>query len=213
MESRILRTAVGTLPWILALTLVGCQPARPEVSLNDKADAAGKLEEAHRIAEASLGKQAEILAEGDLAQNGREQLLVINRVSKGTSASEASAHSAPILVTRAVILEKDGAKWSEILRCDEHLKNPSGYLGGSPAARVTGWQLEFRRDARQGLEVQFTPAGRESGGGGSAGNEWTTQTVVVRWNTKVKRYQSLDRSHERYLSEAPELETPQSILR
>ncbi len=30
---------------------------------------------------------------------------------------------------------------------------------------------------------------------------------------KAKRYQSFDQSHERYLSEVPSLETPQSILK
>jgi len=37
--------------------------------------------------------------------------------------------------------------------------------------------------------------------------------VVVRWNARTKSYQSLDSTHEKFLSEAPTLETPQSILK
>ena len=121
----------------------------------------------------------------------------------------------PIFVTRAAILEKNGGKWSEVLLCDEHLKNPNGYLGGSPAARVAGWRLEYSQDAKEGLEMKFTPADRfdavnvntdESSG-------QNKPTFDVRWNKNAKRYQSFDQSHERYLSEVPSLETPQSILK
>ena len=66
---------------------------------------------------------------------------------------------AAIFITRAAILEKNNGKWSEVLRCDEHLKNPNGYLGGSPAAR--GHRLAAgisSRIAKQGLEMKFTPA-------------------------------------------------------
>jgi hypothetical protein len=63
------------------------------------------------------------------------------------------------------------------------------------------------------LEMKFTPANIEAREQGSGTGESAGQTVIVRWNTKAKRYQSLDASHERYLSEAPTLEIPHSILR
>src|SRR6202521_2521127 len=162
MRIRRLRTAVGTLCWIMMLSLAGCHPAQQPAPTDVKAavEAADVANEARGVAEATLGKQAEILAQGDLALNGREQLLVVNRISKETAAGAPDANPSPILVLRAAILEKDGGKWSEILRCDEHLKNPNGYLGGSPAARVTGWRLEFSQDAKEGLEMKFTPAER-----------------------------------------------------
>jgi hypothetical protein len=216
MRIRKPRTAVGRLAWVLALLLMGChraqQPTRAEEE-KAPAEVAEQADEARGIAEASLGKQAEILAQGDLAQNGREQLLVINRFSTGAAAGTGNENPSSILITRAAILEKNGDKWSEILLCDEHLKNPNGYLGGSPVARVNGWHLEIRRDTKQGLETHFTPAGREAGGDPPGARDPANRTVVVRWNTNVKRYQSLDQSHERYLDEAPSLETPQSILK
>ena len=37
--------------------------------------------------------------------------------------------------------------------------------------------------------------------------------VEVRWNAKVKRYQSMDRNFENFLYELPALETPESQVR
>jgi hypothetical protein len=217
MRIRRLRTVVGTLSWIMALSLAGCHTTQQAAPANDQAaaEAANGADEARGVAEASLGKQAEILAHGDLALNGGEQLFVVDRFPAGAPESKGEANPPPIFVTRAAVLEKDGGKWSEILRCDEHLKNPYGYLGGSPAARVTGWRLEFSQDAKEGLEMKFTPAERFD-----AVNVQTEErigpknvTYEVRWNKNAKRYQSFDQSHERYLSEVPSLETPQSTLR
>jgi hypothetical protein len=138
---------------------------------------------------------------------------VVNRFAKAASDGAGPENSPAIFINRAVILEKSNGKWTEILRCDEHLKNPSGYLGGSSVVRATGWQLEFRTDARQGLELKFTPAGNDAGKEGTGTGEAVGHTMIVRWNSQAKRYQSLDASHEGYLTEAPALETPQSILR
>jgi hypothetical protein len=217
MRIRRLRTAVGALPWIMALSLAGCHTAKQPAAMDDKTvvAAAGVSEEARGVADATLGKQSEILARGNLALNGREQLLVVNRLSKEAASGAGGAKTAPIFVTRAAVLEKDGGKWSEILLCDEHLKNPDGYLGGSPAARVTGWRLEYSKDAKEGLEMKFTPAEKFGAVNENAdqNSELTNRTFDVRWNKSAKRYQSFDQSHERYLSEVPSLETPQSILK
>jgi len=216
MRIRRLRTIVGTLSWILALSLAGCHSAQQPSTAEVKAAAerADIVDDARGVAEAALGRQAEILARGDLALNGREQLLVVNRISK-QAASGGDATKTPILVTRAAILEQNGGKWSEVLLCDEHLKNPNGYLGGSPVGRTNDWQLEFSQDAKDGLEMKFSPADPSD-----ALNSQTGEPVglkhgkfEVRWNKNAKRYQSFDQSHERYLSEVPSLETPQSILK
>ena len=210
MRIRKLRTVVGTLSWIMALPLAGCHSAQ-QPSAAERADVA---DEARGVAEAALGKQAEILARGDLALNGREQLLVVNRISK-QAASDGGGANPPILVRRAAILEQNGGKWSEVLLCDEHLKNPNGYLGGSPAGRIDGWNLEFRQDAKDGLEMKFNPAGIFDAFNLQTGERFGLKnaTFDVRWNKNAKRYQSFDQSHERYLSEIPSLETPQSILK
>jgi hypothetical protein len=200
---------LGTALFLLA----GCksvQEAAPEAAT--RPDAPAVSPEIQGVAEAALGKQAEIVAHGDLARNGLEQLLVVNRFGNAARGNVGSGNSSSIFVTRAAVVEKNGGKWAEVLRCDEHLKNPMGYLGGSPSARVTGWRLEINRDTPRGLELRFTPAEasqERSRSAAEAGN----RTIAVRWNTKAKRYQSLDRSHEGYLGEAFTLETPQSILK
>jgi hypothetical protein len=212
-----LRTVMGMLSWALALWLAGCHSAK-QVATNDPTAAlqnADVEDEARGVAEASLGKQAEVLARGNLAQNGRQQLLIVNRFSTGAPASKGGANPLPIFVTRAAVLEKNGGRWSEVLLCDEHLKNPNGYLGGIPAVRISGWRLEYNQDAKEGLEMKFTPAEGFDAVHVNAGqsSEQTYPTFDVRWNNIAKRYQSFDQSHERYLSEVPSLETPQSILK
>jgi hypothetical protein len=215
MKIRNLVRALSLQIGVASLLLAGCHSARQPGPAGESAnpDSPRWKEEAQAVADAALGKQAEIISRGDLARNGLQQLLVVNRVTKATKTNAGPGNSSAIFITRAVILEKSNGKWTEILRCDEHLKNPNGYLGGAPAARTTGWQLQYRTDARHGLELQFTPADGKVGGEGTGEGGLGGQTVVVRWNAGAKRYQSLDSSHEGYLSEAPTLETPHSILR
>jgi hypothetical protein len=212
-----LRTVVGTLSWIVALSLAGChtEPQPAHADGKTAAETADVADEARGAADTTLGKQAEILARGDLALNGREQLLVVNRISKEAASGGGGANPSPIFVTRVAVLEKDSGRWSEILLCDEHLKNPSGYLGGSPAARINGWRLEYSKDAKEGLEMKFTPAERSDATNVNADQSSGEmgRTFDIRWNKSAKRYQSFDQSHERYLSEVPSLETPQSILK
>ena len=195
---------------VTLLLLAGCHSApqaeRPHENANS--DAIGMADENRRVAEAALGKQAKIVAQGDLARNGLEQMFVVNQFATMPQANANREKFPAIFITRAVILEKSNGQWAEILRCDEHVKNRNGYLGGLPAGRVNGWRMEFNTETKQGLEIRFTPADEGAGMGGAA-----NQTVVVRWNTRAKRYQSLDPSHQEYLSEAPTLETPYSILR
>ncbi len=218
MRTFKLRTAASALPWVMALSLAGCRSAQQQQPPADNlaaVEAAHKADEARQVAEASLGKQAEILAQGDLALNGREQLLVVNRFSPGAEANKKDGSPPPIFVTRAAVLEKNDGKWSQILMCDEHLKNPSGYLGGTPAARASGGRLEFSRDSKEGLQMNFAPAGNADGAGANAGQSSAINQAAfhVRWNGNAKRYQSYDASHERYLSEIPSLEIPESTLK
>ncbi len=217
MKIRRLRTAAGMLTWIMALFLSGCHTGQQPTAEDNKAaaESADVSDEVRGVAEATLGKGAEIVAKGNLAQNGREQVLVVNRFSTGAQANMGEANPLPIIVTRAAILEKNEGKWSEILLCDEHLKNPNGYLGGIPEVRVSGWRLELRQDTKEGLEMKFTPSERFSAVDVNTdqSSEQKHRTFEVRWNKNAKRYQSFDQSHERYLNEVPSLETPESVLR
>jgi hypothetical protein len=71
------------------------------------------------------------------------------------------------------------------------------------------------QDAKVGMKMKFTPAENVNGTNGNTeqDSEQIYPTFEVRWNNNAKRYQAFDQSHERYLSEIPSLETPQSILR
>src|SRR5580692_5350737 len=174
-----------------ALSLSGCQPARQAEAVTDNANSdaaaatANSQDEARQVADAALGKQSEILAHGDLARNGLDQVLVVNAVASPTGNSTTPKDSGSIFITRAAILQKGNGKWTELLRCDEHLKNQNGYLGGAPASRSTGWRLDFKADTKQGLELKFTPAESEVGEEGSGMGAPGGQTVVVRWNAST----------------------------
>jgi hypothetical protein len=151
-------------------------------------------------AESALGSEAEVLVYGDLAKNGHREILAVNRLKTTPQGTVPGT-----LVTRVAVLENDVGAWKEVFRCDEHLKNTNGYLGGTPLAAVTGWRLQYEEDSQKGLQMYFTPLAKPEGG--------YVQTIGVRWNPKLKRYQSLDRNFEQFLGEVPALETPQSQIR
>ena len=152
-----------------------------------------------QVAESSLGAESEVLAYGDLALDGRQQALAINRLKTTPQGTVPG-----ILFTRVVVVEQDGRTWKEVFRCDEHLKNPNGYLGGAPLAPVNGWRLQFEQHLDTGLVMYFTPLQAPAGG--------HVQTIGVRWNPKAKRYQSLDATYKQFLGEVPSLETPEMRL-
>jgi hypothetical protein len=202
---RIRASHAFTLVWVLGAQFAGCHSAQPSAPPVDSVGVttASEADEAQRIADAALGKQAEILDRGDLARNGQEQLLVINRYSAGPKNEPAAR------ITRAVVLEKSDGKWREIFRCDEHLKNPYGYLAAA-ATTVTGWDLGVGRDSGGMFEMDFTPAADLHTG---ERKELKRPTFIVRWNTKANRYQAYDRSQKRYLKETTALEMPESNLK
>jgi len=148
-----------------------------------------------QVAENALGSEAEVLVFGDLALTGKQQILVINRLKKTPD------NKAPgTILTRAAIVEDDGGTWKQVFLCDEHLKNTKGFLGATPLAPVPAWRLQFEQHEDKGLVMYFTPLDKPAGG--------YQQTIGIRWNSKVKRYQSLDRNFDQFLGEAPELEIP-----
>ncbi len=158
-------------------------------------------DDVQKAAEKALGSETEVLLYGDLAKNGAQEALAINRMKQNPQGGAPGT-----VITRAVILQKDAAgNWKEILLCDEHLKNPKGYLGNIPLAPVNGWRLQYEQDPDKGLLLYFTPVSDPKGA--------RALPIEVRWNAKVKRYQSLDRTFENFLGELPSLETPESQIR
>jgi hypothetical protein len=192
------------------LPQIGCQSTQETNGALQQPQPA-VISETQTVAEGVLGKQAQVLAHGDLARNGKQQLLVADSFLEG---SNVSALPEAIEITRAAILEKRGEKWVELLRCDEHLKNAHGYLQGTPANPVTGWKLKFDASGAKGLDLFFTPV--EVGakqGQPSNPDESDRRSVEVRWNKYANRYQSFDSVGKTFLNEAPTLEIPQSVLR
>ncbi|MGB0035303.1 MAG: hypothetical protein WBP79_07510 [Candidatus Acidiferrales bacterium] len=198
------KIAIITTSLLAALAFVGCGGSSPAPAKSEATPAAPAAPaipaDVQSAAEAALGGETEVLAYGDLAKTGQQQVLAVNRLKvtpKGTVPG--------ILVTRVVVLENEGGAWKEIFRGDEHLKNPNGYLGGIPLSPVSAWRIQYEQDAQKGLQMYFTPLEKPVGG--------YVQTIGVRWNPKEKRYGSLDRNYEQFLGEIPQLETPQSQLR
>jgi len=137
-------------------------------------------------AEAALGSETEVLAFGDLAKNGKQQIFAVNRLK-----STPQGVMPGTLVSRAVVLEDDGG---------EHLQNPKGYLGGTPLAPVATWRLQSEQHEDKGLQMYFTPLAKPAGG--------YIETIGIRWNPELKLYESLDRSYDHFLGETKNLATP-----
>jgi hypothetical protein len=188
---------------VLSACAAGCgsSPApKPEEPVAAKPAEPAVPEEVRSAADSLLGSESQVLTFGDLAKTGKQQVLVANVVPKTPKDSITGT-----IVTRAVIAENDGGQWQEVFRCDEHLKNAKGYLGMTPIEPVSGWRLQFEQDPVRGLTLYLTPVqGME---------DKHVLPIGVRWNPKTKRYQSLDRTYEQFLSESPSLSTQRSRLK
>ena len=135
-----------------------------------------------------------------LAKNGKKQFLAANVVPKTPKNNVPGT-----VITRAVVAEEDGGKLTELLRCDEHLKNQKGFLGATPLDSITGWKLQYEQNAEKGLQLYFTPL--------KVNGDTHVLPVGVRWNPATKRYQSLDHTYEHFLKESATLENVRSTLR
>lgn len=185
---------------LLAAAAGGCGGSGSGTATTEAAPSAPAIPaDIQSAAESSLGSETDVLAFGDLAKTGRKQILAVNRMK-----ASAQGNFTGTLVTRVVVIENEGGTWKEVFRCDEHLKNTHGFLGATPLGAVGGWKLQYEQDPQKGLQMYFTPLAKPEGG--------YIQTIGVRWNTEVKRYQSLDRSYEHFLGEVPALETPLSQM-
>lgn len=168
---------------------VAARPAEPVIP-----------EDIQDVARSILGREAQVLAYGDLAKTGKQQVLAANVVPKTPQNTIPGT-----VVTRAVVAENTDGKWAEILRADEHLKNASGFLALSPREEIAGWRLQWEQDASKGLQLYFTPV--------KGNSDPHVLPVGVRWNPQTKRYQSMDRSYEHFLLESPSLGDARSTIR
>jgi hypothetical protein len=159
-------------------------------------------EDIQAAAQSLLGAETQVLLFGDLAKTGKQQFLAANVVPK----TPKNNNIAGTIITRAVIGENQDGKWSEIFRCDEHLKNTRGFLGLTPLSPVTGWRIQYEQNPVRGLQLYFTSV--------QSAADPHVLPIGVRWNPQTKRYQSLDHSYEHFLVESPNLGgTPRSTLR
>jgi hypothetical protein len=153
-------------------------------------------------AQALLGTETTVLVYGDLAKNGKQQFLAANVVPKTSKNNNIPG----TIITRAVIAQNDGGQWKEIFRCDEHLKNAKGFLGGTPLSDVAGWRIAFEQDPAKGLALYLTPLK-------GVDDPAHSLPIGVRYNPQTKRYQTLDRTYEHFLLEQATMGgTPKSVL-
>jgi hypothetical protein len=193
----------GTFALItLAVVLGGCGSGAPKAAEEaEKKPAETPIpEEFQAAASAVLGTDAQVLLYGDLAKNGKQQVLAANVVPNTPRSVVAGT-----VITRAVIAENDDGKWVELMRADEHLKNQKGFLALTPLTPVSGWKLQYENNPDQGMSLYFTPL--------KAGSSERTLPIAVRWNPANKRYQSMDPSYQHFLNEAPALQNPRSMLK
>jgi hypothetical protein len=197
------KIALISAAWAGAMACVSCSGSSSAPAKKEAAAAAPVVPaipaDIQAAAEAALGADTDVLVFGDLAKNGHQQILAVNRVK-----STPETAIAGIAAMRVAVIENEGSNWKEIFRCDGHLKNARGFMGGTPLSPVGGWRLQYEQDVQKGLQMYFTPIAKPVGG--------YIQTIGVRWNPQVKRYQSLDRNYEQFLGEVPALDTPQSQL-
>lgn len=195
------RSLATSLLLTLTLSLAACdsQPTKPVIVEKKPAEPVVP-EELQDGGKALLGSDAEVLLFGDLAKNGKQEILVANVLPNTPKSVIAGT-----VVTRAVVAENQDGKWVELMRCDEYLKNAKGYLGLTPLLPVSGWKLQYEDSPDKGMSLYFTPV--------KTGSTERTLPIAVKWNPATKRYQSMDQSYQTFLGEAATLENPRSTLR
>jgi hypothetical protein len=145
------------------------------------------------VARGAFGSEGEALAWGDLSLSGDQQVLAVSRLH-GAQCGQGDE----LFFTRLTVAENVGGSWTQVLLCDEHLKNEKGYLGGAPTEIVSRWKLSYLKDPVKGLILSITPMG--------LGSDALGRTIHVRWNPKVNRYQSFEGSPEHFMNETSSLD-------
>jgi hypothetical protein len=189
LASCALLNGCGTAPEPKPVEQAEAIPSEPAVPADVQAAADG-----------SLGSETTVLAFGDLAKTGTQQILIANVVPKTPKENITGT-----VVSRAAIVENQNGQWAQIFLCDEHLKNSKGYLGMTPIEPVSAWRIQHEQDPVLGLTVYLTPV--------KGMPDPHVLPIAVRWNPKTKRYQSLDRTYQQFLAESPSLSNARSQLR
>jgi hypothetical protein len=193
--------AVTCLVFALGLSLSSCgPPPKPAEQAEKKPAEPAVPQEMQDAAIKLLGSDGQVLLYGDLAKNGKDQVLIINALPNTPKSTVAGT-----VVTRAVIVQKEKDHWEELFRCDEYLKNPKGFLGMTPVQAVSGWKLQYENSPEAGMTLYFTPI--------RTGETEKTLPICVKWNPATKRYQSMDRSYQKFLLESTSLEAPRSFAK
>jgi hypothetical protein len=184
---------------LAAALAAACEPATDSGRTGSPQQAAPAVpQEAQGAARGALGTDGEALAYGDFGDTGGQQVVAVQRLagpapSPGNAASSGSSQTSETIVDviRVSILVREGQKWKEAFRADEHLKNRRGYLAGAPAEPVPAWRMRCEKTADSGFRLEFTPLNPAPG----------TKLVTVRvaWNPKRKEYDSLDATGKRFL--------------
>jgi hypothetical protein len=203
VSRRILLGTVASSLTLACLLLTGCgdDPApKPAAEEPAKPAAPAVPEDMQAAAVNLLGKETQVLVFGDLAKTGKQQFLAANVIPKTPKNNIPGT-----IVTRAVVAEETDGKWSELLRCDEYLKNAKGYLALTPLSAVAGWKVQWDQDPVKGIQLYFTPV--------KTGADNHVLPIGIAWNPKTQRYQSLDMTYEHFLMEKASLDTARSVLR
>ena len=196
----LLQLCLSFVPFGILLGGCSTEAPRPAAQAEAKPAAPAVPDEIQSAADSLLGKETQVLLFGDLAKNGKQEFLAANVVPKTPTNNLPGT-----IITRAVVVENAEGKWSEVLRCDEHLKNQKGFLGLTPLTDVTGWRLQYEQSEDKGLQLYFTPL--------KGVTDSHVLPIGVRWNPQTKRYQSLDRTYEHFLLESASIEAARSKLR
>src|ERR1700693_4677849 len=133
------RLSLGLALVLFSLACGACGDATTKIETSGTARTPAVPEEESGAAKAALGSDAEVLLFGALGGAGTQQVVAINRLRSTASTAETRAPATGTNVTgtdvtrvsnlnKDIGLNKDHGTWSEVLRCDEYLKNPSGYL-------------------------------------------------------------------------------------
>jgi hypothetical protein len=202
-RSRFMLTMAARTLAVFALLLFGCgEDPAPKPTAEDPAKPAAPAvpDDMQAAAQNLLGKETQVLVFGDLAKTGKQQFLAANVIPKTPKNNIPGT-----IVTRAVVAEETDGKWSELLRCDEYLKNAKGYLALTPLTSVAGWKVQYDQDPVKGIQLYFTPV--------KSGTDAHVLPIGVAWNPAAKRFQSLDMTYEHFLMETPSLETARSRLK
>src|SRR5213082_3572928 len=141
----LLHLCLSFAPMSILLGGCGTEAPKPAAQAEEKPAEPAVPDEIQSAADSLLGKETQVLLFGDLAKNGKQEFLAANVVPKTPTNNLPGT-----IITRAVVVENSDGKWSEVLRCDEHLKNQKGSRLDAPDIR-NRLAAAIRTKRRQGF--------------------------------------------------------------